>query len=59
MKREATKFKYEKRSEKDSGCSSKMTPLFKWPIISRSQSLEILMIIRKKKGSFTCEARKA
>ena len=31
-----TKFKYEKRSEKDSGCSSKITPLFKWPIISRS-----------------------
>ena len=27
-----TKFKYEKKNEKDSGRSSKMTPSCKWPI---------------------------
>ena len=27
-----TKFKYEKKNEKDSVRSSKMTPSFKWPI---------------------------
>ena len=31
-----TKFKYEKKSEKDSGRSSKMTPSCKWPFISFS-----------------------
>ena len=30
-----TKFKYEKKNEKHSGCSSKMTSSCKWPIISR------------------------
>ena len=29
---EATKFEYERKNEKDSGRSSKMTPLCKWPI---------------------------
>ena len=28
-----TKFKYEKKNERDSGLSSKMTPSCKWPII--------------------------
>ena len=28
-----TKFKYEKKNEKDSGRSSKMTPSCKWPIL--------------------------
>ena len=28
----ATKFEYERKNEKDSGRSSKMTPLCKWPI---------------------------
>ena len=28
-----TKFKYERKYEQDSGCSSKMTPSCKWPII--------------------------
>ena len=27
-----TKFKYEKKNEKESGSSSKMTSSFKWPI---------------------------
>ena len=29
-----TKFKYERKNEKDSGRSSKMTPLCKWPVQS-------------------------
>ena len=30
----ATKFKYEKKTQKNSGRSSKMTPSCKWPILS-------------------------
>ena len=36
-----TKFNYEKKNEKDSGRSSKMTPSRKWPII------EIAMLLSK------------
>ena len=36
-----TKFNYEKKNEKDSGHSSKMTPSCKWPII------EIAMLLSK------------
>ena len=54
-----TKFQYEKRSKKDSGCSRKMTPLFKWPIVSRSQSLVVLMIIRNKKVFSHVKRKKA
>ena len=30
----ATKFKYEKKTQKNSGRSSKMTPSCKWPILT-------------------------
>ena len=34
-----TKFKYEKKNEKDSGRSSKMTASWKWPINSFKRTL--------------------
>ena len=36
-----TKFEYERKNEKDSGRSSKMTPSCKWPIQARIQDFEM------------------
>ena len=41
-----TKFKYEKKNEKDSGRSSKMTPSSKWPVVAQAS------VSREKKIGF-------
>ena len=39
-----TKFKYERKNEKDSGRSSKMTPSCKWPIGGNEAGVDLLLI---------------